>query len=100
VNEHGGSQISAGNLAPERNRSEARDAGRSVSKPPKSALRGYMARLESELRTGMSRVEGGLRGEMAALRAELLGWAFLFWVGQIAGLAALMGLMLHRFPVR
>jgi hypothetical protein len=48
------------------------------------------------LRVEMAHLETGLRGDMAALRAELLKWAFLFWVGQLAGVAAIVGVMLRH----
>ncbi len=48
------------------------------------------------LRVEMAHLETGLRGDMAALRAELLKWAFLFWAGQLAGVAAIVGMMLRH----
>jgi hypothetical protein len=33
---------------------------------------------------------------LADLRADLLKWSFLFWVGQLAAVAALLGLLLPR----
>jgi hypothetical protein len=33
---------------------------------------------------------------LADLRADLLKWSFLFWVGQLAAIAGLLGLMLPR----
>jgi hypothetical protein len=45
------------------------------------------------LRVEMAHLETGLRGDMAAMRAELLKWAFLFWVGQLASVAAIVGLL-------
>jgi hypothetical protein len=48
------------------------------------------------LRVEMAHLETGLRGDMATLRAELLKWAFLFWVGQLVGVAAIVGAMLSR----
>jgi hypothetical protein len=78
-----------------------------------SDLRGEIAQLGSDLRgeTALLRGDmhgqiGGLRGEIAGIRHEvaaqlathrfeLLKWAFLFWVGQLAGVAAIVGLMLR-----
>jgi hypothetical protein len=37
-----------------------------------------------------------LRTEIATNRFELLKWAFLFWVGQFAGVAGIIGFMLRR----
>jgi len=33
---------------------------------------------------------------MADLRADLLKWSFLFWIGQIAAIAGILALMLPR----
>ena len=38
---------------------------------------------------------GGIRQEMATNRVELLKWSFLFWLGQIAAMAALLSYMLR-----
>ena len=37
-------------------------------------------------------------GRMADLRAELLRWSFLFWIGQVAAMAALLAFMLRGLP--
>jgi hypothetical protein len=38
-----------------------------------------------------------LRLDIANLRAELLKWSFLFWIGQLAAITGLIGiLMTHR----
>jgi hypothetical protein len=36
-----------------------------------------------------------LRLEMAELRFELLKWSFLFWIGQLAAVTAILTLMLR-----
>lgn len=40
----------------------------------------------------------GLRQDIASGRVELMKWAFLFWVGQLGSIAALLSLMLRRVP--
>jgi hypothetical protein len=44
----------------------------------------------------------GLRLEMqkgfSELRVEVLRWSFLFWIGQLAAIAALLSFMLNRVP--
>lgn len=54
----------------------------------------------SRLRVELAGLKADLRQEMATSRVELLKWAFLFWVGQLAGVAALMSLLLRTLPVR
>lgn len=69
-----------------------------------SGLRGDMAKMESGLRGDMAQMESGLRGDMAQMesglredlqrglanvRVEVIKWSFLFWVTQVATLAAL-----------
>jgi hypothetical protein len=36
-----------------------------------------------------------LRADMAAMRADTLKWSFLFWIGQVATIAALLSFMLR-----
>ena len=45
------------------------------------------------LRVEMSVEIGGLRGEMAHKHADLLKWAFLFWIGQAATVAGIVTLL-------
>ena len=47
--------------------------------------------LRHELHDGL----GALRGDLASARVEILRWAFAFWMGQVAAIAALMALMLR-----
>ena len=63
------------------------------------------ARLEARLAEQGARfdarlAEHGARsaGRMADLRAELLKWSFLFWIGQVAAMAALLAFMLRGLP--
>src|SRR5207249_4816623 len=42
----------------------------------------------------------GVRTEMAVNRFELLKWAFAFWVGQLVGVAGIVGLLLRLMPGR
>jgi hypothetical protein len=69
-------------------------------------LRQEMAALRTELRLEMGTLRTDLRQEMAALgtdlrqeiangRFELLKWSFLFWVGQIVAISAIVGVMLR-----
>jgi hypothetical protein len=37
-----------------------------------------------------------IRKELADTRVELLRWSFVFWIGQLAAVAAILGLMLGR----
>jgi hypothetical protein len=44
------------------------------------------------LRAGL----GSVRQELATSRVEMLKWSFLFWIGQVAAMAGLLGFMLRR----
>jgi len=61
-----------------------------------SSLRAEMYRelhaLRLELHDGLAAV----RQEMATMRSDILKWSFLFWVGQVATIAALLSFMLKR----
>lgn len=54
-----------------------------------SELRGEMRELRGELRGEIKAESGLLRAEIANVRADILKWSFLFWVGQVAVVTAL-----------
>ena len=78
-----------------------------------SALRLEIAGLRQEMRDGFAalrqemdgrvgavekEMHGGfavLRHEIAMRHADLLKWSFLFWIGQVAVVAGLFGVLLH-----
>jgi hypothetical protein len=49
----------------------------------------YFARFEARLEKGLAEVRGELRTEMAAQRADLIKWMFIFWAGTVIPLAGL-----------
>jgi hypothetical protein len=55
-----------------------------------------MAEARVEARAGFA----DLRRDMAAERFEHLKWAFALWFGQLAGVAAIVGLLLRVMPLR
>jgi len=61
-------------------------------------LRQEMGGLEGRLRQEMGGLEGRLHKEIGGQRVESLRWSFLFWVGQVAAMAALLGFMLRGLP--
>jgi hypothetical protein len=69
-------------------------------------LRGEMASLKSDLRQEIAvgdtalrvvLVEGlsQIRREMSDLRVGVLGWSFLFWLGQVAATAGMLTMLLR-----
>jgi len=54
------------------------------------ATKADVAALKAELATGLAEV----RTEIAAFKADLIKWMFLFWIGQVAVLFGLMKLVL------
>jgi hypothetical protein len=59
------------------------------------------------MRTDMAGDIGGMRADIAGIRTEiavnkfeLLKWAFAFWVGQLVGVAGIVGLLLRMMPGR
>ena len=58
-------------------------------------LRGEIAELGGNLRREMAELGGGLRQEISAGRFELLKWCFVFWIGQVVAVAAILGVMLR-----
>jgi len=67
-----------------------------------STLRVQIAQVESSIRQDMTRLGSELRQEIAALgshmireRFDLLKWAVFFWIGQVAAIGTLIGVMLR-----
>lgn len=75
-----------------------------------SSLRVQIAETEARLRQEMANVEVRLRQELGAMevrilreilreiassRVELLKWSFLFWIGQVVAISAVMAAMLR-----
>jgi tRNA U54 and U55 pseudouridine synthase Pus10 len=58
-------------------------------------LRQEMATMGAELRQEMATMGAELRQEIAAGRVELIKWSFLFWIGQVLAITAIMGVMLR-----
>lgn len=66
-----------------------------------AALRGDISGLRTEVKVDMQEGFASIRQEMATNRFELLRWSFLFWVGQVFAIVALVGAMLGAFvPAR
>ena len=57
-----------------------------------------LAEESARIRTLIAEQGARLEGRMADLRAELLKWSFLFWIGQLAAMAALLAFMLRGLP--
>lgn len=67
-----------------------------------ASLRGQIAQLDSDLRVAMAEGFASLRRdisdvrvEVADGRAEVLRWAFLFWLGQFAATLGLLAFLLR-----
>jgi hypothetical protein len=56
-----------------------------------SALRSEIGGLRQDVRDGFA----ALRLEIAAVRIEVLKWSFVFWVGQLAAVAGMIGVLLR-----
>ena len=72
-----------------------------------SKLRVDMAQMRGEMREGFADVRGEMRQgfadvrrDIATSRFELLRWSFAFWVGQLAAVAAIVGLLPRTIPGR
>ena len=49
----------------------------------------YFARFDARLEKGMTELRAEFRTEMAAQRADLIKWMFIFWAGTVIPLAGL-----------
>ena len=74
-----------------------------------SELRSEIYQTQSELRQEMARMDAGIcvalteglskiRTEMSEMRVDVIRWSFVFWIGQFAATAALLGFMLRSIP--
>jgi len=63
-----------------------------------SSLDGRLRQEMGGLRQEMGGLEGRLHKEIGGQRVESLRWSFLFWIGQVAAMAALLGFMLRGLP--
>jgi hypothetical protein len=60
-----------------------------------SELRQEMAQMDANLRVSFMEALSKLRADFSDMRVETLRWSFLFWVGQLAAMAALLAYMLR-----
>lgn len=72
-----------------------------------SKLRVDLEQTKGEMRQGFAEIRGEMRQgfadlgrELATSRFELLRWSFAFWVGQLAAIAAIVGVLLRTMPAR
>ena len=54
-----------------------------------------IAGLRHEFHTTLHDGLASVRGELATTRVEMLRWSFVFWIGQVAAVAALLAFMLR-----
>jgi hypothetical protein len=60
-----------------------------------SELREDMARMDSGVRIALTEGLSKIRMDMSEARVNVVYWSFLFWIGQFAATAALLGFMLR-----
>ena len=58
-------------------------------------LRQDMTRMETSLRIALTEGLATIRADMNETRADVIRWSFMFWAGQFAATAVLLGLMLR-----
>jgi hypothetical protein len=56
---------------------------------------GRLIAVDAGLRIALTEGLSQIRAEMSEMRADLLRWSFLFWIGQVAATAAMLGVMLR-----
>jgi hypothetical protein len=60
-----------------------------------SKLRVEVAKELTTLRVEVSKDVSAVRQDISAVRVDLFKWSFLFWIGQVAAVAGLLGFMLR-----
>ena len=63
-----------------------------------SELRQEMARMDAGIRVALAEGLSKIRTEMSEMRVDVIRWSFVFWIGQFAATAALLGFMLRSIP--
>jgi hypothetical protein len=58
-------------------------------------LRLEMTRIETGLHVAIAEGLATVRTDVGEVRADVLRWSFLFWIGQVAATVALVGIMLR-----
>lgn len=66
----------------------------------RAVLRQEIAQGDTALRLELRQGLAAVREEIATTRVELLKWSFLFWIGQVAAMAALLSFMLRNAGAR
>jgi hypothetical protein len=79
----------------ERRLAESSSALRVQIAQTEAALRQEIASLEVRLRQELGGMEMRITREIASSRVELLKWSFLFWIGQVVAVSAVMAAMLR-----
>jgi hypothetical protein len=65
---------------------------RAIADAQSARIDAQMGQMRAELRAGFARVDERLDGRMEGLNAELLRWMFLFWVGSMGTVLAILKL--------
>ena len=60
-----------------------------------AAVRGEMAQMEVRIVREIANCRGDLIQAIANGRGDLIKWSFLFWIGQVVAMSAVMGAMLR-----
>ena len=53
-------------------------------------------RFERRLAEELSSLRQGITQELVTTRVDMLKWSFVFWIGQVAAMAALFSFMLKK----
>ena len=61
-----------------------------------AAMRVDLAKEFAALRTDMAKEFAAVRGEMGTLRFDLVKWCFVFWIGQVAGITAVIAFLFRN----
>ena len=61
------------------------------------ALRVDLAKEFGSVRVEMAKEFAAVRSEIGVLRFDLVKWCFVFWIGQVATMTAIVGFLLRTF---
>jgi hypothetical protein len=67
----------------------------SSSSGSRKNVRVELATFRSDVKAEFATVRSEVKADLALTRAEVLKWSFLFWIGQVAAVGAVMAFLLR-----
>jgi hypothetical protein len=66
-----------------------------VQQVPPDRFERRLAEESAKLRVDMAHLEGRLLAKIGEVKADVLKWSFIFWIGQVVTMTAIMSALLN-----